>query len=123
MREVVYRNLTSITSRKKDIMLKEVFEKDGVVAKTERRCLYCIRDIIHFEKPEDMQKWVYSQNGAKSLDARQFHFFKRHSDSLGQDALICKIIGTFFVIVENTIYTIAFLHSFKVHFLKMPMIQ
>lgn len=30
MREVIYRNLTSPNSRKKDIFLQEVFEKNGV---------------------------------------------------------------------------------------------
>ena len=50
MREVTFRDLTSLNSRKKDIVLKEVFEKDGVLAKTERRCLYFIRKIDRLDK-------------------------------------------------------------------------
>jgi hypothetical protein len=118
MREVVYRNLTSINSRKKDIFLQEVFEKDGVTAKTERRCLYFIKDIIHLDTPADLQKWIAKQSESGAMNKRQFYIFKQHSDSPGEDKLICKILGNFYAIVNNSIYVIVFLQSFKVRFSK-----
>lgn len=118
MREVVYKNLTSLNSRKKDIFLREVFEKDGVIAKTERRCFYYIKDIIHLDKPDDLQKWLSSQGGAGALNKRQFYIYKEHSDTLCEDKLLCKVLGSFYAIVDQCIYTIAFLHSFRVRFTK-----
>ncbi|MCX5677727.1 MAG: hypothetical protein NTY76_01280 [Candidatus Omnitrophica bacterium] len=118
MREVVYRNLTSITSRKKDIFLQEVFEKDGVTAKTERRCLYFVKDIIHLDASADLQKWVAKQGESGMINKRQFYIFKQHSDSPGEDKFICKILGNFYAIVGNSIYVIAFLQSFKIRFSK-----
>jgi hypothetical protein len=32
--------------------------------------------------------------------------------------LICKILGNFYAVVENVVYTIAFLQSFKIRFSK-----
>ena len=76
MREVVFKNLTSINSRKKDIFLKEVFERDGVVAKTERRCFYFIKDIKHLGSDEELQKWLASQGDSKGANKRQLHILK-----------------------------------------------
>lgn len=118
MREVVYKNLTSLGSRKKDIFLKEVFEKDGVLAKTERRCFYYIKEVIPLEGKDDLQKWVNSQNESNPSGKRQFHILKEHNDGHGEDKLICKILGTFYAVVDNKVYTIGFLHSFKVRFEK-----
>jgi hypothetical protein len=118
MREVVFRNLTSAASRKKDIFLQEVFEKDGVVAKTERRCFYYVKDVVRVEKPDDLRKWMDPQDGSAMVNKRQFYVFKEHNDKLKEDRLLCKILGMFYVIVENSVYSIAFLHSFRVVFAK-----
>ena len=47
MREVLFKNLTSASPRKKDIVLREITEKNGVTAQTERRCFYFIKAVEH----------------------------------------------------------------------------
>ena len=118
MREVVFKNLTSISSRKKDIFLREVFEKDGVVAKTERRCFYFIKDIKHLESDEELQRWLTEQGESGQMNKRQFHIMKDHNDANLEDKIICKILGTFYVVINRSVYTIGFMHSFKVRFEK-----
>jgi len=118
MREVLYKNLTSVSHRKKDIFLKEVFEKDGVLARTERRCFYFIKDIRHLATEKEFAEWVNPKEDGVNTTRRHFHIFKVHNDALGEDKLICKISGTFYAVVENSLYTVAFLHSFKMSFLK-----
>jgi hypothetical protein len=120
MREVVFKNLTSINARKKDIFLQEVFERDGVKAKTERRCFYYIKDILTLNSQEDLQEWVAKQNQSGPITKRQFYIFREHSDSSGEDRILCKILGTFYVVVDSAVYTIAFLHSFRARFTKSP---
>jgi len=118
MREVIFKNLTSISSRKKDIFLKEVFEKDGVVAKTERRCFYFIKDIKHLNTEEELQRWINVQGDLTSLNRRQFHIMKEHNDCNFVDKIVCKILGTFYAVINKSVYTIGFMHSFKVRFVK-----
>ncbi len=118
MREVLFKDLTSVASRKKDIFLKEVFQKDGVTAKTERRCFYLIREVRQLEGDGDLQKWLDSQGKTDNMAKRQFHIMKEHNDQLGEDKVMCKICGMFYAVVNNCIYTIGFLHSFKVCFTK-----
>lgn len=118
MREVLFKNLTSAASRKKDVVLKEIFEKDGVVAKTERRCFYFIKEVKRLSDDADLQKWMDSQNNIDNTNKRNFHIMKEHNDGHNEDKVICKIMGSFYAVVNRTVYTIAFLHSFKVVFAK-----
>ena len=118
MREVVYKNLTSLGSRKKDIFVQEVFEKEGITAKTERRCLYLIRDVIHLETPGDLQKILAKYGDIGTIRRRRFYVLKQHTDSPDEDKLICKVRGNFYVVVDDNVYNIAFLQSFKVYFSK-----
>lgn len=118
MREVLFKNLTSLSSRKKDIFLKEVFVKDGITAKTERRCFYFIKDIKHLPSDADMQKWMDGQGQVNGNNKRQFHILKEHSDTHFEDKIMCKILGTFYAVINRTVYTIGFMHSFKVRFEK-----
>jgi len=116
MREVIFKNLTSLTSRKKDIVLKEVFERDGVLAKTERRCFYFIRRVDHLNDADTINEWITSQGALGSPNTRRFHILKKHNDAINEDKVICRIEGEFFAVVNMTIYTIGFLHYFKVRF-------
>lgn len=118
MREVIFKDLTSVSSRKKDIFLREVFEKDGIVARTERRCFYFIKEIAQLDGEDELKKWAHDQDFIKPVSKRSFHIMKEHNDELGEDRLMCKIAGTFYAVVDKVVYTIAFLHSFKVHFMK-----
>ena len=123
MREVVFKNLTSTQSRKKDILLKEVFERDGVTARTERRSFYFIKDVVHLHTDEELQKWVNSRESREDPAKRHFHIMKEHNDELGIDKFICKIMGLFYAVVDRDIYTIAFLHSFKINFNKEYLVK
>ena len=123
MREVLFKNLTSVQPRKKDILLKEVFERDGIVARTERRSLYFIKNVNHLHTDGELQRWVASQENREGPVKRHFHIMKEHNDVLGIDKFICKIFGVFYAVVDKDIYTIAFLHSFKINFAKTSLLK
>ena len=115
MREVLFKDLTSVNDKKKDILLREIFQKDGIVATTERRYFYFIKDITPLENGADIEKWIEEKNKALARSKRRhFHILKEHSDEHGEERLVCKVAGTFYAIIGGKIYTVAFLHAFKV---------
>jgi hypothetical protein len=118
MREILFKELTSNNLRKKDTVLREVFEKDGIVARTERRCFYFIKDVMKVGDPSGLEKWINVQKREDEEGKRHFYVLKEHSDALGEDKVIFKIAGTFYAVLNETVYNIAFLHSFKVRFMK-----
>ncbi len=124
MREMIFKNLSPTASKKRDIFLKEIFEKDGVTAKTERRSFYYVKDVAPITEGSDLNKFIESRNGAGQANGkRRFHIMKEHNDASGLDKLVCKIAGTFYAVANSRIFTIAFVHSFKVTFAKAPSVS
>jgi len=118
MREVVYKNLTSAALRKKDIFLKEVLEENGMIKRTERRCFYFIKEIIHLDNAQDLQKWIEAQKDVHERCRRHFYIMKEKKEAIGEEKVLCKVAGSFYVILDTKIYHIAFLHAFRVIFEK-----
>lgn len=118
MREVIFKELTSLESRKKNILLKEIFEKDGVIARTERRSFYFIKSIGCLKDGNNLKEWIGTQDQDGPVSKRHFHILRERNDQLGEERIVCKVAGTFYAIVDNRIYTIAFMNSFKVSFIK-----
>ena len=118
MHEVTFKHRKSVESSKKDIFLREVFEKDGIISTTERRCFYFIKNVKKLSEGQDLKEWIDLENNSVPPGKRHFSVFKEHNDRLGTDKLICKIAGIFYAVVDRRIYTIAFLHHFKVSFIR-----
>lgn len=118
MKEVIFKDHTSELSRKKDIVLTEHFEKDGMAGRTDRRCFYFIKDIIPLKDDEDLEAWLDARKKSDIVGKRHFFIYKKHDEGSGEDKIICKISGTFYALVGRFVYTIAFLHSFKVRFVR-----
>jgi hypothetical protein len=118
MREVLFKNLTSVNSRKKDISLREVFVKDGVLAKTERRCFYFVKEVTPINDQDSAQEWIDIHSKNERMNKRHFHILKKHDDESGEDRVACKILGSFYAVVGKQAFNVAYLHSFKVRFVK-----
>lgn len=115
MRELVFKNLTSEDRLKRDVFVEEVVEKDGVQAKTTRRCLYFIKEKVLVKGPADMQK-ISDMKMETEKYKKHFHVLKEHKTSLGEDKLMCKVAGTFYAMVNQYLYCIVFVHTFKITF-------
>jgi hypothetical protein len=115
MRELLFKNVTTWEQNKRDIFVQEVVEKDGVLAKTTRRCLYFIKARKHIKNPKDLKKLAeikLSDNQTK----RHFHVLKERDSDQGVDKLMCKVAGTFYAMIDEYLYSIVFVHTFKISF-------
>jgi hypothetical protein len=114
MREILYKNLTGIDNKKRDLCIREVVAKDGVLATIERRCIYFVRDRIHIKDPSNLDELRRLKKTENVWKKKHFHILRRHDSSTGEDKLICKVAGTFYAIAGHYVFCIAFVHSFKV---------
>jgi hypothetical protein len=115
MRELLFKNCTSWDKNKRDIFVEETVEKDGVLAKTTRRCLYFIKDKKHIEDPNDLKKLAETQL-CQSKTKRHFHVLKERDSEEGIDRLMCKVSGEFYAMIDEYLYSIVFVHTFKIAF-------
>lgn len=113
MRELVFKNLFSSASRKRDICVEEVVRKNGFVSKTTKRSTYFIRNISHIENKTEFDKWLVEKKLNPALNTKRFHILKQHSDRTKKDLVFCKARGNFYAVVGHDIYNIVFFHFLK----------
>lgn len=116
MRELVFKSLTSLETKKRDFWVQEVFEKDGVLARTERRCLYFVTGKTHIDSPEDIANLTNPKIVNLPHRKRHYYVLKTHDSRHGEDRLICKVAGSFYAVCGNNVYSVVFVHTFKVSF-------
>lgn len=116
MRDIVFKTLTSLESKKRDLSIQEIVEKDGILAKTERRCRYFIMGKVHVEDINNIEKLVELKFADMPHRKRHYYILKIHNAQHGEDRLLCKIAGMFYAIYGSEIYCIAYVHSFKITF-------
>ena len=115
MRELIFKNMTHWDHNKRDIFVEETVERDGVLAKTTRRCLYFIKERKHIKNPNDLKK-IAELNVSTEGVRRHFHVLKERNTDEGVDKLMCKVAGTFYAMIDEYLYSIAFIHTFKIGF-------
>jgi len=122
MRDIIFRALTSKTNKKQDVCVQEAIEKDGILAKTERRCRYFIMDKVHVESIEDVGQLSEAKFNNVPYKKRHYYVLKIHNNKTSEDRLLCKIAGTLYAVFGKDIYCIAYVHSFRITFTVIPSI-
>lgn len=114
MRELVFKNLTKPSSKKRDVSIEEVVEKNGVVSSTQKRSTYFIRDILHMDSRKELEQWVDERKKHPGLDKKFFHILRKYSVRDKEDKLVCKMRGSFYIISNQDVYNIVFVHAIKI---------
>ncbi|MDD5450070.1 MAG: hypothetical protein PHO42_05685 [Candidatus Omnitrophica bacterium] len=116
MRDLVFKALTSAESKKRDLCIQETIEKEGVLAKTERRCRYFVMGKTHIEDIKDAQELAELKFADAPYKKKHYYILKKHDNDCGEDRILCKIAGMFYVVYGSDLYCIAYVHSFKIEF-------
>ncbi len=114
MRELIFKNLTSLAARKRDISIEEVVEKNGMTSFTQKRSTYFVRGVLHLDSREELQEWVDRRKQHPELDKKFFHILREYSVKDNEDKLVCKMRGTFYIISNQDVYNIVFVHAVKI---------
>lgn len=115
MRKLLFKNMTSWEHNKRDIFVEETVQKDGILAKTTRRCLYFVKERTPINNPMDLKDVAELKVNNEDIK-RHFLILKERNSKLGIDKLLCKVAGTFYAMLNNYLYCIVFVHTFKISF-------
>jgi len=116
MRELLFKNLTSQDKKRKDLYIKEEFEKNGVKTTTQRHSLYIIKSRCKFNDPNEVLK--LQKDASPKCKNRHIFIYKMRDTKENKDAFICDVVGNVYAVIKNELYSIAFKHSFEIDFLK-----
>lgn len=115
MRELVFKNLISKDKKRRDLYISEVDERNGVKTVTKRHSVYIIRESRKITDQNELIKWQKE----KSVNCKKRHvfIFKKKDTKSKKDSFICDVVGKFYAVVKDELYSIAFKHSFELDFL------
>ena len=119
MRELIFKNLTTSTSRKRDVSVQEIVERNGLISSTEKRSIYFIRDIHRMKSQSEIADWIEKKRSDSALAKKSFHILREYSDKDKKDKLICKMRGAFYIMSGDAVYNIVFVHEIKIKIRKM----
>ncbi|MFC1624134.1 hypothetical protein ACFL28_02275 [Candidatus Omnitrophota bacterium] len=114
MRELVFKNLISEDKRRRDLIISEIIEENGIKTVTERHTVYIIRDHKRFDNTKDLVEW--QKDCPVNRDRRHVFIFKKRDTKLQKDSFVCDVVGKFYAVVNKEVYSIAFKHSFEMDF-------
>ena len=117
MRKILFKNLTGGNNKKRDFSICEIVEKDGIVVKTEQRCVYFIRGKTHLKHHHDLQELKAIKKRKGVWRKKHFYITRSYNARAGENELTCKVAGTLYIIVEQDVFYVTFIHSFKMNML------
>ena len=113
MRDVLFKNLTTLDHHKRDIFLSEAFVQNGVTTKTQKHFIYSIRDHAFLDNPQKLQTWMqkYASKGPRLKD---LSVLKTYDNKTGEEKFEVKIMGNLYVLREQDLFNIDFTQVFKI---------
>lgn len=105
MRDILFKELTSSDKRKRLFSICEAVEKDGILTKVERRSIYLIKEKEQIKELKDLPR---------------VSVFKVCNTQRQEERLSWKVVGNFYVVTEERIFYIIFIHSFKIEAAVIP---
>jgi len=114
MRELIFKNLNQPRANKRDVSIEEIVQRNGVVSHTMKRSMYFVRDTHHVQSRKELQEWIRDRKKNPSLDRKFFHILRKYNAQSGEDKLICKMRGSFYIISNQEVYNIVFIHAIKI---------
>ena len=114
MRELIFKNLTKPTAKKRDVSVEEIVRKNGVISMTKKRSTYFVREIHKVKSQDEMSKWIEKRKKDPDLNKKFFHILRDHSTKDSTDKLICKMKGSFYIISGESVLDIVFVHAISI---------
>ncbi len=105
MRDLLFKNSTSIAHKRKTLSCSEVFDSEGIRTIVRRHFIYIVHEL---EKQPTEQKQPYlSILKIQDTKNKKQHFF-------------CKLKGSVCASFNNKIYLIEFMHSLVINLAALP---
>ena len=78
-----------------------------------------IKNLYPSLSKEELKEWIDKRKANPSLNKKFFHILRKYSSEAGEDMLVCKMRGAFYVISGQSAYNIVFVHAIKIKIHKL----
>lgn len=113
MRDIVFKNMTTIDHHRRDIFLSEAFMQNGITIKTQKHFIYFVRDHALLDDPKKLEVWV-EKYASKGPRLKNLSVLKSFDSKIGEERFEVKIVGNLYILREQDIYNVDFTQIFKI---------
>ena len=113
MREILIKTSTSDNRRRRNLLMTEIINENGLVARAEKRYAYFITEKSDPVTKESLKAWVESQTKLKQKKPRHVSIRRIFDKETGIGQTVYRTTGSFYVLKDFKIYVVVFLRSVK----------
>ena len=99
MKEIAFKNLTSVERKRKIISLREVTERDGCAISSQKTLVYIVSP--QFGK-------------IRNVERPEYHIGKSYDSVTKEERFSLRVKGTSYVVQESNFLKVDFCHSLKI---------
>lgn len=106
MRDLLFRNLTSLDRKRKVLASSEIFDKSGVRTVVRRHFAYMVKELPAGTELEKQPPYLF--------------IFKEKNTRERAEKFFCRMKGSVYAASEGRMYLITFMHSLKICLTSIP---
>ncbi|MBN3038709.1 MAG: hypothetical protein JW869_04740 [Candidatus Omnitrophica bacterium] len=114
MHDILFKNSTSQDHTRRDILLAEAYDQQGVMTRTLKHFIYLVKDHALLNNPGKLNKWLqkYTKNGPK---LKNLSVLKSYNSKSGEEKFEVQIAGNLYILREQDIFNVDFTQIFKIN--------
>lgn len=112
LREVQIERRTSANGKRRFLKMTELIEKDGFIARAQKKYSYYITERLG-QFSGSLQDWMAEKSKVMNEKPRHISVRRIFNKEHGIGQTTCRTSGSFYVVRQQKIFAVAFLHSVK----------
>lgn len=118
MREILVKNLTSEDKRSRRLHILEKVAQNGIMATSERRCHYLLREKKRLDNLGEIKEWFSAHHAQPVTKMRYLRIIKKKNTSTNEESLTYQAAGHSYLLIGQAIFCVFFTHIFKIEISK-----
>ena len=112
MRRLVFRDIYGNNPRKHEVSIEET--NDRLRSKVSRKLVskYFISEVYKSKDAKDLEQWI--RLNKESDEPRNCHVMTVIDSKTGESKMVCKVLGTFYVVYEEVACKIVYINEIKI---------
>ena len=106
MRDLLFRNLTSLDRKRKILASSEIFDRSGVRTVVRKHFVYMVKELETNAKIEKQAPYLV--------------IFKKRDTKEKTEKFFCRMKGSVYAVSGSKLYLITFMHSLKICLAAIP---
>ena len=115
MKKLYFKNIKGNNPRKREISIEEVSQNKTAQVSKKWICKYFVKEKYASGDVENLRNWISMEKRRKCR--KDCHILREYNSKTGDNKVVCKVLGDFFVINGGTVYKIVYVNEVKIQVL------